>query len=300
MQPRRALMFVVLLAMTLFAVVPAARALEGTLYRIENGSSREEGCLPPCLCPIQLFDDYVGTFELIPASSDFCYQYFKVKRVNWVYFNGVRDVRVTGEGEYQVGGCRRPMHRLQLSLSEDGSPTRHFDSGLVSGGGMPDINIAIAVNGFYCFDTVYNISASPVPDKELVPYGLHHTEYLEGCFDPCDCVLRSWIATGGFLLVDINTSNNPARKRRAVIDFVAETFGPIDPPDRSWTGLGIYSTGQSDERLVLDLTDPTVGFHLFDSGFLPYAGPWPEINIDISTNGFFCFNYAFYLHARPL
>lgn len=294
------LIAVILVSCVVLGAASGARALEGVLYRIDNGSDRQEGCLPPCHCPIRLYDDFVGTFELVESAADRCYTYYKVKKVNWVYYDGTRDVRVTGEGEYWLSSCRPAQHRLILSLSEDGAAARSFDSGLVAGGGLPTINIAIAVNQFFCYDTVYNIIANPVPDSDIVGYGLHHTEYLEGCFDPCDCPLQSWNAVGGFLLVDINTSSNPARKRRAVIDFYAETVGPFDPPDRVYYGCGIYSTGMSDERLVLDLKDPTVGLHTFDSGILPYAGPWPEINIDISTNNFVCFNFAFYLHARPL
>jgi len=274
-----------------------AWALDGTLYRLGLGSNRQEGCLPPCLCPITQIDDFVGTFELVLSAQDRCTSYYKVKRVNWVYFNGVEDVRVTGEGEYWVGGCLVTQQRLQLDLVEDNGRVRHFDSGVVTGGATREFRISIAANGFYCYDTVYNLVASPV--RDAVPYTIHHTEYLEGCFDPCDCALRAWTARGSFLLVDLNTNVDPARKRYAVIDFTAETDGPIDPPDRSYFGQGIYSVGRRDERLVLDLYDARVGYATFDSGHVGYMGPWPEINIDISTNGFVCYNMAFYLHAVP-
>lgn len=289
----------ILACLVLLALTPMGALAQ--LYRLESGTSRQEGCLPPCLCPIQWNDDVVGTFEIFQAGSDFCFTYYKVKNVNWVFSRGGVDVRVTGEGEYQVGGCMRPrQHRLKLSLTEDSGAAVEYDSGLVAGGGeFPAIVISIARNGFFCFDTVYDLVAKPVSDKDLTEYFLHHTEYLEGCYAPCRCLLQSWAAYGGFYLVDINTSPNPARKRYALIKFTATTLGPIDPPDRSWGGFGIYSVGRGDHRLVVDLHDPTVGAQRFDSGLTPYDGAWPEINIDISTNGFYCFNYAFYLHARP-
>lgn len=303
MHARRMWLF---LAVCALAAIFAPSSAMAQLYRLENGSARSQGCLPPCLCPIQLQEDLVGTFEIHYVGSDFCFSYYKVKNINWVYSSGGVDIRVTGEGDYQVGGCLAPgQHRLRLDLSEDGGPSVHYDSGLVNGGSnFPTIEIKIARNGFYCFDTVYAIKAKPVPSEELVPYFIHHTEYLEGCYAPCRCILRSWIAEGGFYLLDINTSNNPLRKRYAIIKFHASTVGPTRLPERSWTGFGIYSLGRSrlanDHRLVLDLNDPTVGFQRFDSGLVPYDNAWPEINIDISTNFFYCFNHAFYLHARPV
>lgn len=277
---------------------------QGRLYRLEAGSNRQEGCFAPCLCPIFIAEDLAGTFVLTEAaSSDRCTRSFSITNVNWVYSTGGADVRLTGAGTYEIYSCGpwiRRSQRLTLDLSEDGGRPRRFDSGIVAGGNsVPMLDISVALNGFYCYDTAYHVVANPVSKREMVSYNLHRSEYVEGCYAPCLCPIRSWDAAGSFVLVDINTNPNPARKRYAVVNFQAETVGQIDPPDRAFSGFGIYSLGLSDQRLVLDVQDAVTGHLRLDSGIVVYSGGWPEINIDLSDNGFFCFNHAFNLHARP-
>src|SRR6185436_480393 len=49
-----------------------------------------------------------------------------------------------------------------------GSRLGHFDSGLVPNAvQFPDIELSISTNHQFCFDTVFNISASPMPWPQL-------------------------------------------------------------------------------------------------------------------------------------
>jgi hypothetical protein len=282
-----------------------AAASTPVLYRLDAASSYEKGCLPPCLCPIQINDDLTGTFVLVFDHSDPAwFDHYKVQDVNWALGGSPLDQRVTGSGEYLVGGQFAVQQRLQLDLSVDGAASVHFDSGLVAGGGsFPTIQIDVARNGFYCFDEVYSIVAKPVPASEVVSYGLSHTVYDEGCFAPCDCALQEWPVAGTFGLVDLEPgSSSTTRHRFAVVDVQWATISAVDPPDRAWKGFGIYllrfDTVQ--HRLTLDLTDQAGTARRFESGLVTDTVAFPRIQIGIAVNGFYCFDRAFQLNAKPL
>src|SRR5436190_11470283 len=49
--------------------IPAS-AQTGTLYRLSQDSSFQQGCFPPCLCPIMLAMPVKGTFVLTPTGFD--------------------------------------------------------------------------------------------------------------------------------------------------------------------------------------------------------------------------------------
>ena len=68
---------------------------------------------------------------------------------------------VTGSGFYQIDSGQ---HRLTLDLLVGAEPVRQFDSGLVPlQSEIPGISIAVALNGFYCYDNVFDITARPAP-----------------------------------------------------------------------------------------------------------------------------------------
>ena len=54
--------------------VPDARAQganeAATIYRLNEVGSFQQGCFPPCLCPIQRAGDLSGTFVLAPKGFD--------------------------------------------------------------------------------------------------------------------------------------------------------------------------------------------------------------------------------------
>jgi hypothetical protein len=52
----------------------------------------------------------------------------------------------------------------------EGGKVEHFDSGLVGvsrpvSQPLPTIKLAISINGQVCFDKVFNVSASPMPEE---------------------------------------------------------------------------------------------------------------------------------------
>jgi len=133
-------------------------------YGLEAPSSFQEGCLPPCLCPVLFYDTLVGTFDLTPVfPSPLGISNFMITNIDFVmvdFFGAQRTV--TGTGTYQLSGQVLPQHHLQMDVSIDGAPIQHHDSGLVPGGlDFPRIDISAALNGFFCYDEVFELHATP-------------------------------------------------------------------------------------------------------------------------------------------
>ena len=93
-------------------------------YHLEAPSSFQEGCLPPCLCPILFYDNLFGTFDLtqvLPCPPSITC--FTLTNIDWVMVDSFGAQRtVTGTGTYQL---RDPQHRLELDVSIDGGPLQH-------------------------------------------------------------------------------------------------------------------------------------------------------------------------------
>lgn len=152
---RLALPALLLAAAFSWAPAPAPAA---TLYELDADSSYQEGCFDPCDCALMMTDTLRGTFLLSPAGGEGGTSVFAVTDVAWNYRRGEELVAVAGSGTYTLGP---DGHRLELDLVAGDAPPRHFDSGLVPATGkFPAIDIAAAVNGFFCYDYVFTISAS--------------------------------------------------------------------------------------------------------------------------------------------
>jgi hypothetical protein len=146
------------LALTVICLGTALSAPAAALYELDADSSYQEGCFDPCACPIMMNDTLRGTFVLSPAGGDGVTSVFAVTDVAWHYRRGDELVPVTGSGSYTPGP---DGHRLELDLVAGDAAPRHFDSGLVAPiVKFPQIDIAAAVNGFFCYDYVFAISAS--------------------------------------------------------------------------------------------------------------------------------------------
>ena len=292
----------VLIAVTSLAAASPAQT-GPTLYRLEPSSSFEEGCQPPCQCPLAITNDLFGTFTLRFTSADPAgYVHYAIQAVNLEIDLAGAQRRVTGSGEYIVGGQLVIRQRLQLDLSFNGTPPQHFDSGLVVGGGaFPILDIAVARNGFTCWDQVFALKASPVPDSELVPFGLVDSLYEEGCLPPCVCPMLTRRAAGSFQLLDLGSGSNPALQHYALIDIDWQTLPP-SLQGHKFTGFGIYSldTGMAKQRLVCDLTDIDGHTERFDSGAVPGGFHAPaRFDVDVALNGFACYDHVFRLQALP-
>ncbi len=134
------------------------------LYELSDESSLAIGCLEPCLCPIFSRNGLRGTFVLTPALSGGLFDEYLVCDLDWtIPASGVGPaVHISGSGSYRVGGEFAVQHELKLCLSVNGGDAQRFESGLVPGGGaFPRIEIPVAVHGFFCFDTVIQVSAAP-------------------------------------------------------------------------------------------------------------------------------------------
>jgi hypothetical protein len=146
--------------------VPAQTANRptGTVYGLKPDATFAQGCFAPCLCPVMLASAVKGTFVLTPAGFDGLFSTYAVGDVNWVVSIGGSDKLVTGKGTYKLGGEVALQQELSLDLQVDGATVEHFDSGLVQAATQfPVINVTISVNGQVCFDTVFGVSASPMP-----------------------------------------------------------------------------------------------------------------------------------------
>jgi hypothetical protein len=135
-----------------------------TLYSLLPESTLSRGCFGPCLCPVQISEGLVGTFLLteVTPSPAAPFRDFDVSRVHWKAALGSETVAITGAGHYRVGGEVALTQQLVLDLQVDGGPVQHFDSGIVSGGSFPKIDVQVGVAGAVCFDTVIRVVATPV------------------------------------------------------------------------------------------------------------------------------------------
>src|SRR2546425_10786487 len=148
-----------------------ASAQTGTLYRLNENSTFQQGCFPPCLCPIMIAVPVKGTFVLTPTGFDGLFNTYAATDVNWLVSIGGSNTTATGSGTYKIGGEFALQQELSLDLQVSGDKVQHFDSGLGTGPApFPDIKVAISVNGQVCFDTVFEVSASPVPLDQIHAY----------------------------------------------------------------------------------------------------------------------------------
>lgn len=135
-------------------------AIQGaTLYQLDEASSYQEGCFAPCMCPIMMTQTLRGTLLLVPAGSDGETRLFNIADIDWHFDSLGQDIAVTGSGVYTVS---MRQQRLELDLQAGDEVVRHYDSGLVPVVAQPPaISIAIAANGFFCYDHAFDIAARP-------------------------------------------------------------------------------------------------------------------------------------------
>ena len=146
----------------------AQTANDRILYRLSKESTFQWGCFAPCECPVMVGEPVSGTFSLTPSGFDGVFTNYAVTDVRWSFTNNSTATTVTGSGTYKVAGKPASQQELSLFLQMDGGDVKHFDSGLVTNSvSLPDMNVSISTNGQYCFDAVFNVSASPTPAPQL-------------------------------------------------------------------------------------------------------------------------------------
>src|ERR1035437_7535227 len=102
-----------------------------TVYSLNKDSTFQQGCFPPCLCPVMVSSAVKGTFVLTPTGFDGLFNTYAVENVRWVVSISGTNTLVTGQGTYKVGGEVALQQELSLYLQVGGATVAHFDSGLV-------------------------------------------------------------------------------------------------------------------------------------------------------------------------
>jgi hypothetical protein len=143
-----------------------------------------------------------------------------------------------------------------------------------------------------------------VPASDLKAYALNNSTYEEGCFLPCDCPIQSWPVGGTFLLVPLPNATTAIRREWAVVNVNWATISSSTVPARRFNGFGSYKTLEvgptSNQRMVLDLKELNSGTQSrFDSGTVSGGTQFPNIDVNLAVNGFYCNDKAFFLHAAP-
>ena len=153
-------------AMLAYGVAAAGVAgLIGVSYELLPGSSFQEGCIPPCMCPVMMSDDLVGTFTLVKKSMSSQDAFYRIKEISWKAIgpNGEVVHTITGTGNYRYRnvGNAYVKHQLILNVSIDGGKLIQLDSGnIISCSQFPVIATSIR-RGTQCFDIWMDVIAEP-------------------------------------------------------------------------------------------------------------------------------------------
>src|SRR5438046_8259983 len=123
--PRRPLVSAIIgFALTLGLTAQARVAAAPTVYRLEPGTTFQQGCFPPCLCPLLQEVSVRGTFNLTPAGFDGLFNTYAITDVSWIVSIGGADLRIPGSGTYRVGGGVPLLHGVEGDLQVGGRHSR--------------------------------------------------------------------------------------------------------------------------------------------------------------------------------
>ncbi len=284
--------------------VPAHAVLTDGIYRLTTAATCANGCVGACDCAT-VIDTLRGTFRLRYTGSDPLNDYYAVSDVYLASAPGGTEQRFVGSGTYQVGGDFALVQRMQLDLWINGAPPTHFDSGSVPVSNPPKdgLDVTVSITGAICYDTILDLVAVPVPQTEILPYTLGGaSQYQEGCWPPCDCILYDpQPATGTFGLVLLDST--PLYTEYAVVDVDWWVSGRVPAQgDPHVTGGGRYRVGGEVavmQQITLDLSFGTSAPVHFDSGWGVGGGAFPALDVVVDVNGMQCFDQVFYVHAQP-
>jgi len=150
-----------ILSCAVWALLPATTSAEAVRFALEPSSDFQDGCQDGCACPITV-SSLEGTFVLISLGHQDDFELFDVTDVAWIIGNDGPGALVSGSGTFRIRAGADPAQRLELDLSIGGGEPIRFDSGLVPvAATWPGIEVAIAMNGFFCYDNVFSVNARP-------------------------------------------------------------------------------------------------------------------------------------------
>ncbi len=158
-------------------VAMLAGAAAGQVASIPMGlapasSASEEHCLPPCACPTGEFEGgMVGRFILTPSQPGPLFDTYRVDQLRATAHlpNWFAPVRITGAGEYMIGGEVALQHRLRLDASWSGGASMEFDSAvvIVAGGPFPAFDIEARTAQFICSRRSMFLAARPICEADF-------------------------------------------------------------------------------------------------------------------------------------
>jgi len=128
-----------------------------------------------------------------------------------------------------------------------------------------------------------------------VPYALlENSTYQQGCFEPCDCpILEEQLLEGTFDLVFYPFEGPLWTAAVEQIDWKVPTL------QESISGSGTYIRAGDLQRLQVDLAIDDEPATSFDSGWVEGGDVYPEIDVTITMNQFFCYDVVMRVHAAP-
>ncbi len=133
-------------------------------YTIQRSSTYQEGCFPPCLCPLLVEQALTGSFSLVELpSADPLFRQFAVRDFAADTISTFPTIarRIRGSGTYRVA-AGTGQHQLILDVSINGGEVVRLDSELVdTTTDFPRIDILVDQNNGFCFDRVIDLHAEP-------------------------------------------------------------------------------------------------------------------------------------------
>ena len=280
---------------------------DGTIYRLTADSSYQEGCFPPCMCPIMLHQSLVGILKLTHTGKIDGVDVYSVDYINWLLEKDGIQIPITGSGTYSIcspGVLPVMQHRMELDLIFDKEPCEHFDSGWSVVEDMSRINIAISINNMFCWDKAIFIDALRVHADQIKAYSLvEGSTFQRGCWDPCDCLIGlEFPMNGTFSVVPLD--ENILLRRYAVVGVDWQVLKDQEADMMTIKGFGLYYIqAQTDatiqHRLILALTMDQELLTRFDSGLDAGGSDFPRMDIVVSVNGMQCFDTVLHVIAQP-
>ena len=134
-----------------------------TRFRLA-GSTYQQGCFPPCLCPLLVPIEATGTFDLVLLEDLGTVANYSITNVSWAVGSPIGGV-FTGTGDYTlIQGFAGPIHSMDLFLDLGDLQLAPFSSGgLMNTTPGNQISIVVSQTGMVCFDRVFDVNAKAVP-----------------------------------------------------------------------------------------------------------------------------------------
>lgn len=266
-------------------------ANSGLILRMAPDATIQEGCFPPCLCPITVEQPVLGTLKLVYLGFINDEHSYRVEDVNWLVQGSSPERRILGSGKYRIGSpdpITVIQHRLELDLQVGDDPPAHFDSGWIVRSNSGVLDITVSINGMFCWDRVIRVHALPVPPSEYRRYSLDAgSTFQRGCIDGnCDCAVGpEFPMRGDFALVILQ--DNSLFQLFSVVDVRWRAIPSNATDGIPVSGIGLYWVGgevaiQNSLSMVLQVADEARSY--FESGMVIGGLQFPSIDILTRTH----------------